>query len=403
MVREAVWVPNDPVKLVRLRREVEIVGDPRFRSFWADEAPAAHVPEMLWTLAGRPDGIAVSGVRDDNRSALLPRRRHVIGGQEFVAGVKGGGAAMDAYENAPLTAERVRAIGREASLAEALSTEDGAARGFVTGERWFGNTPYGGQAPDNAALGFLTSLRAVDAQIAGFHVCPIIGLVRLPDEFAAIASQFFWYRRYEGEYWQEFRLMPSNVRLYFHSPVTFGVDTSRALSLFGVASFEDSERFLENLARSSLAALTLYARSLRHDDVRGVYAGLGYHDVWLDKDAVIAPDGTMHFADLEGIEEVSAPDADAVRDQIGRQFHRNVYEATYGLEALAWDVDRRWRAFRSATERRRWILEVLERACIADPFVSLERHGSKLVLAVEPAVDPEACRVEIDFASEVGR
>jgi hypothetical protein len=403
MVREGVWVPNDPVRLVRLRDEVEILGDPRFRSFWAEEPPAAYVPELLWKLAGEPEGDAVSGVRDDNRSALLPHRRHVIGGQEFLAAVKGCGAAMDAYENAPLTARRVRAIGRGTGFGEVLTPEDGAPQGFITGERWFGNTPYGGQAPDNAAIGFLTSLRAVDARIAGFHVCPIIGLVRLPDKFAAIASHFFWYRRYEGEFWQEVRLMPSNVRLYFHSPITFGVDTSRALSLFGIASFEDAERFLENLARSSLAALTLYARSLRHDDIRGVYAGLGYHDVWLDKDAVIAPDGTMHFADLEGIEEVSAPDADAVRDQIGRQFHRNVYEATYGLEALAWEVDRRWRAFRSAPERRRWILEVLERACVADPFLSFEHRGAKLVLAVEPAVDREACRMEIDFASEVGR
>ncbi len=403
MVREAVWVPNDPVSLVRLRGEVEAVGDPRFRSFWADEPPAAHVPELLWKLAGKPEGVAVSGVRDDNRSALLPRRRHVIGGREHLAAVKGCGAAVDAYENAPLTASRVQAISRGPRFADVLGSEDGSTEGFITGERWFGNTPYGGQAPDNAAIGFLTSLRAVDAQIAGFHICPIIALVRLPDELAAIASRFFWYRHYEGEFWQEIRLMPSNVRLYFHSPVTFGVDTSRALSLFGIASFEDAERFLENLARSSLAALTLYARTLRHDSARGSYAGLGYHDVWLDKDAVVAPDGTLHFADLEGIEEITAPDADAVRDQIGQQFHRNVYEATYGLEALAWDVDRRWRAFRSPSERRGWILEVLERACIADPFLSIERRGAELVLGVEPAVDREACRVEIVFASEVGR
>lgn len=403
MVREAVWVTNDPVPLFRLQDDVEAVGDPRFRSFWADEPPSAYVPELLWKLAGKPAGVAVSGVRDDNRSALLPRRRHVVGTREYIAAVKGCGAAVDAYENAPLTASRVRALSRGVAFADVLGSEDGSTQGFITAERWFGNTPYGGQAPDNAAIGFLTSLRAVDAQIAGFHVCPIIGLVRIPEELAAIASRFFWYRRYEGEFWQEVRLMPSNVRLYFHSPVTFGVDTSRALSLFGVASFEDAERFLENLARSSLSALTLYARSLRHDAARGVYAGLGYHDVWLDKDAVIAPDGTMHFADLEGIEEIPVPDAEGVRAEIGRQFHRNVYEATYGLEALAWDVDRRWRAFRSAPERRSWILEVLERACVADPFLSLEHRGGKLVLVVEPAVDPDACGMEIDFASEVGR
>ncbi len=402
MVREAVWVPNDPVPLVRLDREVEAFGDPRYEAFWSREVPGCHIPALLWKLAGKPLGTPVSGVRDDNRSALLPSARCVVRERQFLAAVKGCGAAVDAYENAPLAAGRVRGICHDAVLAASLATEDGLEPGFITAERWFGNTPYGGQAPDNAAIGLLTSLRAVDAQIAGFPICPIVAMLRLPDDIAAVASRFFWYRRYEGEFWQEVRLMPSNVRLYFHSPITFGVDTSRALALFGIASFEDAERFLANLARSSLAALTLYARTLRHDDVRGAYAGLGYHDVWLDKDAVIAPDGTLHFADLEGIEETPAPDASAVREEIGRQFHRNVYEATYALEALAWEVDRRWRAFRSPAERRRWILDVLERACVADPFLAVERRKDGLVLSVEPAVDADACGLEIDLATEVG-
>ncbi len=400
MVRGAVWVANEPVPLIRLDRGEDAIGDPRFRSFWADLEPSPFVPPVLWKLGGSPPGTPVSGVRDDNRSALLPDRRFVIRGKEFLAAVKGCGAAVDAYENVPLTSDRARTIARDAALAASPLLADGATPGFVTGERWFGNTPYGGQAPDNAAIGFLTSLRAKDAAINGFSICPIVALVRLPDALARIASSFFWYRRYEGEYWQEVRLMPSNVRLYFHSPVTFGVDTSRALSLFGITSFEDAERFLENLARSALAALTLYARTLRHDG-RGGYAGLAYHDVWLDKDAVIAPDGTMHFADLEGIEEVRAEDPASVREEVGRQFHRNVYEATYALEALAWDVDRRWRAFRTPAERRRWILEVLERACVADPFVAVDRRGERLLVTVEPAVDASACRVEIELASGV--
>ncbi len=401
MVREALWVPNDPVQLVRLERDLEVLGDARFEGFWSHDVSGCYVPELLWKVAGMPRGSPVSGVRDDNRSALLTACRTVIRDREFIAAVKGCGAATDAYENRPLTASGVRAICRDSRLAAFLSSEDGAAEGFITGERWFGNTPYGGQAPDNAAIGLLTSLRATDAQIAGFHVCPVVALVRLPEACAEVASRFYWYRRYEGSYWQEVRLMPSNVRLYFHSPVTFGLDTSRAFRLFGIESFEQAERFLENLARSSLAALTLYARSLRHDDRRGLYAGLGYHDVWLDKDAVVAPDGTLHFADLEGIEEIPAADAQAVREEIGKQFHRNVYEATYALEALALEVDRRWRVFREASERRRWILEVLERACVADPFLSLERRGNTLVLSVEPALDAEACGTEIEFATEV--
>jgi hypothetical protein len=398
MVREAVWVPNDPVRLVRVRENLEVMGDRRFEGFWTRDVEGCYIPEILWRLAGKSRGIALEGVRDDNRSAILPERRVVVRDREFVAAVKGCGAATDAYENVPLTASRVRTICHDPLFLEALSFDD-AACGFITGERWFGNTPYGGQAPDNAAIGLVTSLRANEAQIAGFSICPIVALVRLPDEYAAIASTFYWYRQYDGAYWQEIRLMPSNVRVYFHSPVTFGVDTSSVFNLFGIESFEQAERFLENMARSSVAALTLYARSLRHDDRRGVYAGLGYHDVWLDKDAVVASDGTMHFADLEGIEDVSARSPEEVRDQIAGQFHRNVYEAFYALEALAVEVDRRWRLLRQPSARRRWILDALQRACASDPHASFEGRGERLVLCVEPALDRDECGVEIEVAS----
>jgi len=47
-------------------------------------------------------------------------------------------------------------------------------------------------------------------------------------------------------------------------------------------------------------------------------------------------------------------------------------------------------------------LEVLQRACVADPFLSIEPTGDRLVLHIEPAVDTEACQVEIELASEVG-
>lgn len=402
MAREAVWVPNDPVPLVRIEGELEVLGDPRYEAFWSREVGGCYVPELLWKLGGHDAGTRVEGVRDDNRSALLPDRRVAIAGREFLAAVKGCGAAVDAYENVPLTGARVRAIAHDRGLADALAGEDGATPGFITGERWFGNTPYGGQAPDNAAIGLLTSLRATDAQIAGFHVCPIISLVRLPDAYAELASRFYWYRRYEGAYWQEIRLMPSNVRVYFHSPVTFGVETSEAFALFRIESFEDAERFLERMARSAFAALTLYARTLRHDDRRGVYAGLAYHDVWLDKDAVVAPDGTMHFADLEGVEELPVPGPEAVREAIGMQFHRNVYEASYALEALAVEAERRWRMPRGPADRRRWILEALERACLGDPFLAVERRGDRVLLRVEPAVDADACGVEIEVATGEG-
>ncbi|TLZ96961.1 MAG: hypothetical protein E6J99_09940, partial [Methanobacteriota archaeon] len=96
MVREAVWVPNDRVPLVRTRGELEVVGDPRFESFWSREAEGCYVPDLLWKAAGRPKGTPMEGVRDDNRSCLLPDRRLVLGDREYITAVKGCGAAMDA-------------------------------------------------------------------------------------------------------------------------------------------------------------------------------------------------------------------------------------------------------------------------------------------------------------------
>jgi hypothetical protein len=287
-------------------------------------------------------------------------------------------------------------------LGTALEAEAGADVGFITAERWFGNVPYGGQAPDNAVIGLLASLRADPTDIAGFRICPVVAAVRLPDAFARIASAFYWYRRYAGAYWQEMRLMPSNVRLYFHSPVTFGMDTAHAFALFGLSSFDQCERFLGNLARSAMAALTVFARSLRRDDRRNVYLGLGYHDVWLDKDAVIGADGTLHFADLEGLEEIPARTPDVVQETIRHQYHRNVYEAMYALEAMAAETNRRFGLPDEPSDRRRWILEIFERACRIDPYVRLERSSRGTVAVVEPRVDPEVCGVEIEVASAEG-
>src|SRR5207244_12071066 len=101
--------------------------------------------------------------------------------------------------------------------------------------------------------------------------------------------------------------------------------------------------------------------------------------------------------------ETRGREVGAGREEIERQFHRNVYEALYALEALALEVDRRWRILREAAARRKWILETMERACAADPHVAFERRGERLVLEVEPAIDADACGVEIEVASEVGR
>jgi hypothetical protein len=399
MPSKAVWVPNDPVPLVRVDQKVEVVGNPRLRSCWKGALCGAYVPPLMWHLAGRPQGFETTGIRDDNRSALLTEERFKIRDREYFVAVKGCGADFDAYQHSPLTSRVLSAICHDEALVSELESKNNGSSRFITAERWFGNTPYGGQAPDNAMLGLLASLRANRDEIQGFHICPIVALVQLPKEYQEIASHFYWYRKYSGTYWQEFRLMPSNVRLYFQSPLTFGADTGRAFSLFDLKSFDSCEKFLWNLARSTMAALTLYARTIRHDPHSDSYLGLGYHDVWLDKDAVIASDGTLHFADLEGIEDIRAKNAEEAREQMLMQFYRNVYEANFALEAMAAQTEKELAMAMSRKERRAWLIDVLTKACRADPYVKLESKGSGILAVIEPAVDKDMLAVEIDLFS----
>src|SRR5207244_7860910 len=69
MVREAVWVPNDAVRLVRLQRDVEAVGDRRFERIWSPEGAGGYFPAILWRLCGGAHGVAVEVVGDDTGSA----------------------------------------------------------------------------------------------------------------------------------------------------------------------------------------------------------------------------------------------------------------------------------------------------------------------------------------------
>jgi len=40
---------------------------------------------------------------------------------------------------------------------------------------------------------------------------------------------------------------------------------------------------------------------------KNTVSGLIYQDVWMDKDAIVAPDGIIHFADLEGLVSKTIP------------------------------------------------------------------------------------------------
>ena len=219
---------------------------------------------------------------------------------------------------------------------------------------------------------------------------------------AAIASSFYWMRRYDGPYWQEVRLMPSNVRLYAHSPLTLGVDPARVLSIFHLDTLERSAAFLERLIGSAVAATTLLARTLRFDARRALYTGLDFYEVYLDKDSVVSADGTLHFADLEGIEPFWGVGPGEVKERLFGQYYQNIYEASYAIEMVARETWRGLGITASEADRRAWVLERLERGVQGDPYVRVERSRDRVMLRIEPAVDPHRTSLEVVWSTGEG-
>jgi hypothetical protein len=132
--------------------------------------------------------------------------------------------------------------------------------------------------------------------------------------------------------------------------------------------------------------LTLFARTMTFDPARGLYHGLDFDDVWLDKDAVLAPDGTAYFVDLEGIVE-RALDRGAVREKIDDQIHRSLYELTFAYEQIEAE---RIRRFGSGGSRKGHFEAVLREAVKSDPYVALRQEGGNLDLLIRNNSEEES-------------
>jgi len=195
-----------------------------------------------------------------------------------------------------LSPAKLKSACRDKSLipkVEQLST----GVGFILAESWMGESPYGAQGYINAFDELKFSKIAKYDSINGAHICPVIGVVQLPKFIEETARKFFWCRTYDKHFYQELRLIPSNVRLYFESSHTL-INPSSIFNLFDIDSSELLEKFELNFIKSGIALLSLFIRSAKYVDNQ--ISGIIYQDVWLDKDCVVAPDGIIHFADLEG-------------------------------------------------------------------------------------------------------
>lgn len=353
----------------------EVTWNPQLAAFGDPALARVFLPPGLSGLLDEDPAALVPFLEDDNRGAISPEPVATLDGIPFHLSVKGVGSAVDPYAMRPLDRTAAAALSPEAEVRERLTrprvaTPDGEPDRVMTGELWLRGSPYGGQGLAHARLALSVSERADLTSIEGFRIAPLVGIAHLPTAFEERIRTIRWFRSYRGAMAQELRLLPSNVRIYFHARQTVGQDVAAVLDRFGVRSPEAGLAFSVHFVRTAIAGLTLFARTLRAETGRGRYHGLEYHDVWLDKDAVLAPDGSIFFVDLEGIEEAEV-ERGRVRERIEDQLYRGLYEFAYAYETIEAERARR---FGLARARRSDLVAITRAALATDPFVRL-REG----------------------------
>jgi hypothetical protein len=354
--------------------------NPQFTGAPSGPPDRIYLPRALVPLAEESPVETRTFIEDDNRGAILPESIATLDGQEFYLSVKGVGSSVDPYSWRPLDRGYAAELCRDPDVRRRLQQQpaDRADR-IITGELWLRGSPYGGQGLEHATTALRISEMADLTSIGGFLIAPVVKVCLLPKALEARLRQIYWYRQYRGRMVQELRLVPSNIRIYFHSRNTVGNNVRHVFDLLGVNSDERALLFETNFVRSTVAMLTLFARTMTRDAEHGKYRGLDFHDVWLDKDAVIAPNGSVYFVDLEGIEPVRVERAQ-VREKIEDQVYRSLYELTFAYEQIEQERARR---FGDGGSRQRHFETILRAAVADDPFVRLRDDGPHLEFVIQ--------------------
>jgi hypothetical protein len=373
----------------RTNRYFQTAELPDFERFYL---PDAMTPFTDLTPLGRKEFR-----EDDNRSVVTRDPVLKVEGVDFFQNVKGIGSTTGPFSRRPLKRTDVTSFLRNSVIKSKImeAKEEPRAR-YFTGEMWSRGSPYGIQGLDYASIAMKAAEMADSpTSIRGFRICPVVKIVHLPQDLQEEVRRIYWYTQFKGPMVQEERLVPSNVRVYFHSDKTLGGDTSWVFDLFEIDSDEKAIQLEKNFLKSGMAILTLFVRSMK-DDGDGTFTGLDYYDVYLDKDALLAPDGTIFWADLEGLEMFNFRKKD-LEEKMEYQIHRSRYEFLYAYEQI--EIERTKR-FGHSVDRKVHFQYLLEEALEDDKVIELVRHGSSLNLRIGNILGEESATKEftiLDF------
>jgi len=314
---------------------------------------------------------------DDNRGAISSSPFLKMDGTEFYLSVKGIGSTTSPFSHRLLCKDEICRLLNDSKRRDKIINSPESASRYITGELWLRGSPYGGQGLEHAMTSLRVSEMADLTSLHGFRIAPLVKIVYLPVEIENEIKKLYWYRSFKGKIVQETRLVPSNVRIYFHSGSTLGGNIKSVFNLFGIDSNAKALSFLRNFVKSGIAFLTLFSRTLRSNS-DGTFGGLDFYDVWLDKDAVIAPDGTVYFVDLEGLEWITVEEK-KVSEKIDDQIYRSLYEFMYAYEQIEQE---RVARFGDGIDRKVQFEHFLREALKDDEVVDVSSEGQSLNLVI---------------------
>jgi len=360
-----------------------------FKSFQMPDFERIYLPDCMKPFTDTDPLVSKEFLIDDNRSAVTREPYVTIDGVDFYFSVKGIGSTTSPFSRQLLKKEEICSLVESSALRSRITNakeEEMKLPRYLTGELWSRGCPYGSQGLEFASIAMKATEMSDDSttSIHGFRIAPLVKIVKLPKATQDEITRVYWYRRFKQQMVQETRLIPSNVRIYFHSDWTIGDDTGELFDLFRVDSNDKAMDFLTNFVKSGIAILTLFVRSMS-DNRNGTYSGLDFYDVWLDKDAVLAPDGTIFWADLEGLQAITISGSDRadleinVEENMEHQIYRSLYEFMYAYEQIERERTRR---FGHATDRKTQFEHILMNALKDDAVVDLHRTTNSLELVI---------------------
>src|SRR5712691_5759973 len=363
----------------------EVLTNKHFQEFKMPEFEKFYLPESMGLFTNLNPVSANEFIVDDNRGAISNSPALTMDGTNFYLSVKGVGSTTNPFSHQLFAKTEISSMLKDSAIRGRIVNAEERVPRYITGELWLRGSPYGGQGLQHATTAMKVSEMADLTSIHGFRIAPLAKIVFLPESLENEIKKLYWYRRFRGRIVQETRLVPSNVRIYFHSGSTIGGNIGEIFDLFGIDTDDKALRFLSNFVKSGIAYLTLFVRTITENKDES-YSGFDFYDVWLDKDAVLAPDGTIYFVDLEGLEWITIP-KDRVKEKIHDQIYRSLYEFMYAYEQIERERSKR---FGNTPDRKIQFEYLLKQALMDDEAVSIARKEDSLELVVGNTLDDKS-------------